>query len=152
MRDRFVRGLLAGLAGGVAAIAVNVFLNDVLNFGTLHFYEISGVMIFGHKPRGLAEALFAEIGHLGLSSAVGIALAYLIPKMKSTHLWIKGIFAGGAVWFAVYSMTVLFSVRQIHVSSLKSAISNVIASIVYGLITVWMLKNFDRRMQKAGAE
>lgn len=146
MRDRFVRGLLAGLAGGVAAIVVSLLLKDALRFGTLHFYDISGVMIFGRKPRGLAEALFAETGHLGFSATIGIALAYLFPRMKSTHLWIKGLFFGAAVWFAVYAITILFKVPEVQEADLSTAIGNLAESAVYGLVTVWVLKKLDRRL------
>lgn len=58
-------------------------------------YDISGVIIFGHRPRSPDEALFAEIGHLGHSSTIGIALAYLLPKMRSDRLWTRGLYAGG---------------------------------------------------------
>lgn len=143
VRDRFIRGLLAGIVGGFAALAVNLFFNEVLNFGKLHFYEISGVMIFGHLPRGLIQSIFAEIGHIGLSAAVGIALAYLLPKIKTDYLWIKGIFAGLAVWFAVYASTVLFKVPVVHKTDLPSALTNFLASIIYGLVTVIVLRKFD---------
>ncbi|HCT35688.1 MAG TPA: hypothetical protein DF292_01470, partial [Firmicutes bacterium] len=124
MRDRFMRGLLAGLIGGIAALAVNLFSTEVLKFGDLHFYEISGVMIFGHLPRGLMQSIFAEIGHIGLSAGVGIALAYLLPKIKTSHLWVKGAFAGLAVWFAVYAITVLFKVPSVHKTGFPSALTN----------------------------
>jgi len=149
MRDRFMRGLLAGMIGGIAALAVNLFFNDVLNFGKLHFYQISGVMIFGHLPLGLAQSIFAEIGHIGLSAAVGIVLAYLLPKIKTDYLWIKGIFAGLAVWFAVYATTVLFDVPAVLKTDLPSALTNFLASVAYGLVTVIVLRKFDHMADKA---
>lgn len=149
LRDRFMRGMLAGLIGGLAALAVNLFFNDVLNFGKLHFYQISGVMIFGHLPHGLMQSIFAEIGHLGLSATVGIILAYVLPKAKTSYLWIKGIFAGLAVWFAVYATTVLFEVPSVLKTDLPSALTNFLASVVYGLVTALMLRKFDHMVRKA---
>lgn len=143
MRDRFMRGLLAGLSGGVAALILNLLLIDVLGFGKLHFFEISGVMILGQLPDGLIQDIFAEVGHLGLSATVGIALAYLLPSIKTDYLWIKGIFAGLAVWFAVYSTTVLFKVPGVLRIDFHSAVANSLASVVYGLVTVMVLHKFD---------
>lgn len=151
VHDRFMRGLLAGMIGGIAALAVNLLLTDVLNFGKLHFYQISGVMIFGHLPRGLMQSIFAEIGHIGLSSAVGIVLAYLLPRVKTDYLWVKGIFAGLAVWFAVYATTVLFKVPSVLKTDLSSAVTNFLASVAYGLVTVIVLRKFDHMADKTKA-
>lgn len=151
LRDRFMRGMLAGLTGGLAVLAVNLFSNEVLNFGKLYFCDISGVMIFGHLPRGLMQSIFAEIGHLGLTATVGIVLAYVLPKIKTSYLWIKGTFAGLAVWFAVYATTVLFEVQSVLKTDLPSALTNSLASVLYGLVTVLMLRKFDHVARKAKA-
>lgn len=148
MNDRFIRGLIAGAAGGAAAVAVNLFLINIVRFGQLRFYDISGVMIFGREPERFAEKVFAEIGHLGLSATVGIILAYVFPRMKSRYLWIKGLFFGCAVWYAVYAVMVLYKVPEVKGASLPSAIANLVSSGVFGLVTVGLLKLFDRHAEQ----
>ncbi|MCL6613051.1 MAG: hypothetical protein K6U03_00275 [Firmicutes bacterium] len=51
MRDRFMRGLLAGVAGGIVASLVNGLLVFVFKIGELVFWDFAGIIISGQVLR-----------------------------------------------------------------------------------------------------
>lgn len=138
-----MRGLLAGVAGGIVASLVNIVLVFVFNIGELVFWDFAGVIIFGRIPKGFWEHAFAELGHLGFSGAMGVAFAYLIPAISSDYYLVKGLFFGLGTWFFIYSLAVLFHVPYVRVVSLGTAIGDYIASAVFGLVMAKFLRYLD---------
>lgn len=60
----------------------------------------------------------------------------------------RAVRRGGAVWFVVCAVTVLFKVAGVQETDLPSAVDNLISSLVYGLVTVWVLKRLDRAVER----
>lgn len=145
MRDRFMRGAVAGLIGGIALTAVSLFFIAVLGFGSLRFFDIAGLIIYGRRPVSLPEILFAEFGHLVVSSGAGVLYAFLVKAVSSRYYIIKGVAVGIATWFSVYSITTLFRVPHLTRISLNSSLSNLISSVVFGVVMAATLGWLDKR-------
>ncbi|MGQ9779044.1 MAG: hypothetical protein ACUVRM_04075 [Bacillota bacterium] len=79
MRDRFMRGLLAGVAGGIVASLVNGLLVFIFKIGEFVFWDFAGIIILGRKPHGFWERAFAELVHLSFLGDWG-GFAYLISR------------------------------------------------------------------------
>jgi hypothetical protein len=138
MKDRFTVGLISGVAAGIIGSLTNLFITQIVHFGSLRFIDFSAIFIYGRKPSGLAEDLFAWVGYLAFTAFLGIIFAYLIPLFSSQNFMLKATFFGIAVWFFCYAITFLFKIPHLTKISLSSALSNFIAASVFGLVLGWI--------------
>lgn len=145
MKDRFVNGLVAGIVAGFVQIAVSAFLYFILHFGHLKLGDFAGIMIFGRKPANLMEYQMAFIAHLGYAGSVGIIFSLLLRYISRKYLWVKGLYFGLAMWFFVYTITLLFKVPGLTENTLESAMNNAITSGVYGLALAWAINKLENR-------
>ncbi|MDT8903611.1 hypothetical protein [Anaeroselena agilis] len=134
MEDRVLRGFSAGIAGG---IAMNIwsFISGAMNMTTLRISDWAAVIIHAHTPPfSLGETLFSLLGQLIFSGVLGIAFAYLVPPAGSRYLIFKGWLFSVTAWFLIYAVTTLFKVEGTVPIPLMTAIANLIASSVFGLV------------------
>lgn len=144
MNDRFMNGLVAGTVAGFIQGAVNSFMIFILHFGHLRFADFSGIIIYGTKPKGLSEFIFAGIAQLGYAGSVGIAFSFLLKYISKNYLWVKGIYFGLAMWFFAYAITLLYKVPGLVLIPFESAACNFISSVVYGLTLAWAINKLER--------
>lgn len=74
------------------------------------------------------------------AGTLGVIFAYLISVLSDKYLLFKGLHFGIGVWFASYAVTLLFKVPELMDISLKSAVTNFLASFVYGLVIAVVLR------------
>jgi hypothetical protein len=46
----------------------------------LFFTDFSAILIYGHRPKGLLEILFAMLVHWGFEAAGGVAFVFLLKS------------------------------------------------------------------------
>lgn len=148
MRDRFIRGAIAGIVGALASILVSIVLTMVLKMGSIHFYDVSGMILYGRRPHGLLETLFAEIGHFSVSAGIGVMFSYLVPLFTSRFYLVKGVAFGIGTWFAVHLASSFFRVPLITRMSVGSLFAQFIASCVYGVVMALTLRWIDNALYK----
>ncbi|TCL68507.1 hypothetical protein EDC14_101347 [Hydrogenispora ethanolica] len=149
MNDKYLHGLLAGLAGGVAAIAVNLLVILILKAHILRYIDFAGVLSFGRMPRGFWETCFALIVYTGFAGTLGVIFSYLLPHLGTACLSLKGMHYGSFVWFSSYAITTLYKTPHLVTISLESAASNFCAAIVYGLVMSLVLGWFLARRRNS---
>lgn len=74
--DRFGRGLVAGVVGGIAMNAWGFISKYVLHFTTLSFTDWAGIMVYGYLPHNIKETLYALIQHLVWVGALGVYITF----------------------------------------------------------------------------
>lgn len=138
IKDRFSRGLVSGLCGGVAmALINNIFY--FLGLSTVLFRDWSGILIYGGRGNSLGEMVLAQGAHLFFAGVVGVIFIYLISLIKINLLYIKATVWSLTVWFGSFSIAVLFELTQIIPVEGKSVFLNLIAAIIYGLVLAWSI-------------
>lgn len=145
LKDRFTRGALAGLAGG---IAMNLFslVSFLLNFTETTFIEWATIVILGRPEiQGLGQYLLGLVGHLLFTVSLGILFTYLLPVISSRVYLFKGLLYGMVAWFAIYALSLLYRVAGIFPLELKTATSNLVGAAIYGLVLAWSLAWLDSR-------
>lgn len=140
MGDKYANGFISGLAGGLTAAATNLLLILFFKFGNVMFGDFAGVLVFGHLPKSFLENAMAYLAYFGFAGTLGVIFAYLIPILSSKYFLFKGIHFGIGVWFFSYAITLLFKVPELMDISLKSAVTNFLASFVYGLVMAVVLR------------
>ncbi len=143
MNDKFIKGIGSGVTAGVVAAVWNL-ATYYFNFSTLRYLDFSGVLIYGRKPTGTLESIFAWFGMLMFQALLGIVYAYLSPVIKTRHYLLKGWFYGVMVWFGSYAVTILFNVPELKIVSFKTAASNFIGASIFGWVLAHTLQLLDR--------
>lgn len=147
--DTFTKGLLAGLVGGIATTTVGLPVY-LLRKSTLRFADFSAILIYGHKPTGLLEYLFAMLVHWGFAAVGGIVFAFLLKAISEKNLFLKGWFCGIGIWFFAYVITRLFKVPELEKIPLKDAFINFLVSSVYGFVMASVYSRIEQEVRKNG--
>lgn len=145
MKDRFMRGFLAGVTSGVLSGALDLLMVKVLKIGTLTFSDFAAIMIYGSKPSGFWEFAFAAFAFLGFVGVAGAVFAYLVTAITSKYYWVKGVVFSCAVWFGAYAITLLYKVAPLKTISLATAVENLLLSAVFGVLMAVILRWMDLR-------
>ncbi len=144
LKDRFTRGFIAGAAAGILQDVIDYVLY-LLRIVELRYLDWAAIILFRHEQaNGFSETSFALVAELFFSGILGIAFAYLIPRITSRNYFFKGWLYGVTVWFAIYSIMVLFQVRGLHAVDFSTAVADFITSSVYGLALAAVLLWLDK--------
>jgi len=140
LENRFDRGFIAGVIGG---LVMNIwsFWAGFINFTELRMVDWAGIMFYGHTPPfSLIETVVAFFLQLAFSGVLGVLFTYLIPLLTSHNLYFKGLVFGSTVWFFIYAVSTLFRVPGTIPSSVGTVLSNLLAALLFGLVTSYVLK------------
>ncbi|MGI6097243.1 MAG: hypothetical protein ACOYBM_03920 [Dethiobacteria bacterium] len=75
MRDRFTKGLTAGIIAGIVPLVVN-FGAKLLNLTTLVWADFMGLFVLGKQPEGAAELIFSIVLQFFLLGLMGVFLLF----------------------------------------------------------------------------
>ena len=145
MKDRFTRGLLAGIIAAIFILFLSLGLY-LLNQSKLLWVDVASVLIYGSKSTSLAERVFAEMGVLLFSGLMGITYAYIITNINSNNHLLKGFIYGEVIWFGTFAITLLFNVAEFRNIALISSILNFIKAGTWGILTSEILYRLDKKL------
>lgn len=143
LQDRLVAGFLAGVAGGVA---MNVYVQIAwfLNATQVRYLDWASVLLYGHRPHGVGDAVFAQIVQIVFAGILGILFAYLIPLITSRYYLFRGFIFGLSVWFLIYSFTLLYGLHVIVPLEVLTAAVDFVGAGIYGLVLAASLHLLDK--------
>ncbi|HBV86256.1 hypothetical protein [Desulfosporosinus sp.] len=148
LEDRFTRGFIAGLIGGVGSLAWGLFSKSILKFTELLYTDFASILIYGNKASSFIEKAFAQFVVFGFWGLGGILFILLIPYLTSKNLIFKGAFWGAFIWFASYVITLLFKVKGLEIISVNTSISQLIGGLIWGGLLAIAIKYLDRKVKK----
>lgn len=138
MGDRFVRGLIAGFAAGVAMDALDL-IAYWLKYDTTRYLDFAAVIAFGKNATNTVEVLVALLIELMFKAGLGVLFVFVVPKVKSKYLVVKAVFFGISNWFVIYSVIILFKATKFPKVDLGVTVSHLINSSVYGIVLALIL-------------
>ncbi len=144
MRDRFTRGLIAGIIAGIAPFIIN-FGAKFLNISNLVWSDFLGKFLLGKQPDGIAELVFTITVQFLLLGVMGIFFAFLLPLLSSQYYLLKGAVYGSVIWFCTYSLTFIFQLPGLEAIPINTAITHLISGILWGLALGIVLNWLDDR-------
>ena len=133
MGDRFIKGLIAGLAGGITMNLWNFFAFYVLKLTEHRLLDWSSVYSMGRPPHNLMETIFMLIAQLSWSAFLGIIFVYLLPLISLRFLLVKGLVFGYISGFIMWSIPTLFQTPFLISMTFGTVVSHAIESIIFGL-------------------
>lgn len=138
--DRFLRGLIAGIIGGIAMNIWSLIAVTLFNWQILRFIDWAAVILYGNLSTSHSEGLFALVMQILWSGTLGIIFAFLIPHIKSNRFLIKGAVFGVIVGFITYAIPTLLQMPILKEHSFISVVSNHIGGLIWGLTMAQTLK------------
>jgi hypothetical protein len=143
--DRFMRGFVAGVAGGLAMQLWSFISYHLLGITMLRFLDWAAILIFGDHVANTAEAVTAFFIHLVFTGMLGIVFAFLIPQVTSRAYLLKGVIYALIVGFFIYVIPVLLQMPLLRETALGTSLSNQIGGVIWGLVTAYTLARLSRR-------
>ena len=147
MKDRWVRGSIAGIIAGIVMNVVSYISVRILNFGEDLLSDYAGEMLFGQAPEALFEASIALFAHIIWTGFIGILFSYLLLIIGSKYILYKGWLFSLILWFILYSVGILFEVPLLKMNSAATITSNIITATVYGILLGAFIQNFNKKIQ-----
>jgi len=141
--DRFARGLVAGIIGGIVMNIWSVMAVYIFGWEIIRFVDWAGIILYGDMPRSHLEGIMALVLQLLWSGLLGIGLAFLIQQVTSREYLIKAVFFGVMVGFIVYAIPVMFKMPYLSQKSLVTVASNHIGGAIWGLTSGLVLRWLD---------
>lgn len=138
--DKYTIGIVSGIIGWITTFLWNYPANK-LGLSDLKYSDFVAVLIYGHFAKYTLEEIFALGTTIMWFAALGVLFSYITGNK---HLTLKGLGFGVGVWFASYTITLLFKIPELTDISLGTAFSNLVGSLIYGLtlgIAVRWLRN-----------
>lgn len=146
--DRFFRGYIAGLVGGVVMTLINQ-LTVVLGLVSIRLIDWVGMIFLGYVPATVGEQLLCLTIQLVHAAVVGILFAYLVTDMSSRYLILKGSTIGAITWFIIFGVGSLFKVPLYFNLSWVSVSANLFAASIWGVTAALVLLWFEQHATAA---
>lgn len=130
--DRYFRGMISGVVGGIIMNAWSFFSYHVLHVTTMRFVDWAGILLYGNPPVGLGQTLFALFMHLVWVGMLGVIFAFVVTIITSRGLIIKGVTYSLICSFWIYAVPKLYQMPQFKSTPFKTTLSNNIGAIICG--------------------
>lgn len=144
MHDRFLRGFVSGVIGGIIMNLASLvfYLSRLTN---LPFWEWAAIIVLGKQPANTYDLILTLASHLFFTGILGIIFAYLLLLFNPAFLLFKGVVYALTIWFFIYGLTLLFKVKGTVPINYSTALCNITGAILYGLTLSTLLLFFERR-------
>ncbi|EEG78640.1 hypothetical protein [Dethiobacter alkaliphilus] len=146
LKDRFVRGSIAGMIAGIIMNMVSYLLVRILGFGEDLLTDYMAEMLFGRTPLMPVESVVALIGHILFTGTLGVVFVYILTIVDSDYIFYKALAFAWASWFILYSLGILFEVPLLDKNTVSTIIGHGITSTVFGVVLAWVLSLIEKRM------
>ncbi len=133
INDRFTQGLLAGILGGIPSLAWGLFSQYILKFSSHLYGDFAAALIYGKNAANIWDKLFNQLVVFMFFGLGGIIFAFLVRRISSRNLVLKGMFWAGMIWFFSYAVTRLYKVAGLVTFPLPTAVSHLIGALIWGV-------------------
>lgn len=148
MKDKLLRGVIAGVAAGLIKDLPPVIFHITKHEFSPTYWDYAGKIGFGRIPHTGWEIAYAIILQICFSIGISVAMVYLLPKIKSSLWYVKGAAFGFGVWFFIRITVTLFALKEFTQPQIFVSIINVSTSVVYGVLVAFLdryLENLHSR-------
>lgn len=134
MHNRFSKGLIAGVAGGIAMNVFNMIEFYVFHTTTMRYLDWAAVMLYGERTQSLWGNIFALITQIIFTSFLGVVFAVMVLIFEDRSYVFKGWYFGTLVWLLIYSVDFLLKLHDLAIIPVKTGISNFLGSSIFGIV------------------
>lgn len=152
MRDRLIRGALAGVIAGLWIVLVNNGSFYVLHFGKALWVEPISQLMWGHPVRSPVEWVLALFIFFVLVGAMGYLYAWkIVPEPVTGNYLLRGLGYGLILYVILLSSGTYFRVPKLSYFRWETTITNLVAVTGWGLILGWLTRHWDYALNRSDA-
>lgn len=147
--DRLLLGVIAGLGGNIAKIAVERLCIRTVGFNESGAIKAAGIFL---KERDISSAYGRIVGNIGdnmIAAGLGITCVYWLTIMGKDHYFIKGAGLGAAEWTVLYGVFSKMGATSIYPTKPKDALVSFVSHLAFGAVKMIIAVNLgDDRLFK----
>lgn len=137
MRDSAVKGILSGVAGGIA-YQVFVWVFYLLGIADITPFQVGAYILIkpGLDITTLSAQALGMVQHFANSCILGLIAVLVIRWLGSDYLWIKGVSYGAVIYFLLYGVIArtIIPVRVLQPNLSTSAVF-LFGNLAFGVTT-----------------
>lgn len=147
MRDRLTPGAMAGMIGAI----IQVIYGRIVVWTGLSSYaftDFGKILILGTAKKGLLPFFIGATTHIILGTVMGVVLSYVIKYTSSRFYLFKGIGVGLGIYVFAFASGVYFKMPVVSKAPTSFALTVLIGSSIFGLVTSYTLKRITNNFRK----
>lgn len=142
-KDRISAGFISGLIAGTAMNIVD-WGGYLLGLYDERLLNWASIITLGRLPNTTFEVFFTQLEQILFSGFMGIPFAYVLLKLTSGNLLLKGWIYGIFVQEATYALAIALRLPNLEVHTLYATIAHLLSASIYGLALAVVLKRFEK--------
>lgn len=143
--DRFSKGLVAGVCGGLLMNIWGFLIKDLFRISTRNYVDWAAVVIYGFLPQNWYQFLFALVSHLLWAGFLGTLFAFLLPSLTYRRSWLKGGLFGFIIGFFIYGVAIIMRMPFFTKIPFHTSIGNAFGGLLWGIVTAEIIKWLDNK-------
>lgn len=146
LEERFGRSLFIGTIASTLMVMLNLFAYYVLHWTNRRLINWVAMLVFGREAKGAIEDIFCALVQIGFATTLLIVADYLYPTITGDNRIWKGLHIGIGSWFLIMVFSHVTGIEKTLPIVLKSAITLVATSSIWGISYVLMMSWLERRL------
>jgi len=144
LKDKFILGGTAGMAGGVV-MGLSIYLLNLIPGISIHMITRVALLFSPSAVSGPVQSnIIGFIGHLFCSALVGFIAIMLLDYTGYSHSFLKGLGFGAVAWFALCG--VLARILNLNMADkFVDSVLLLLVHVLFGVITVWIINRYRYR-------
>lgn len=147
MKDRLTAGAMAGVIGALTQIIYGLTVKSI-GLSNYVFTDFGKVLIMTKPKDGIVAFFIGATTHIILGALMGVVLSYVIKYTSSRFYILKGIGVGLSIWVFSFATGSYFRMPVFSNASIRVALTVLIGSTIYGLVTTYALKKITNNFRK----
>jgi hypothetical protein len=137
--DKFLRGIISGLIGGVVKDVPILIPHALWNIPQITYWDYAAHIGFGgeHVNTLAAYALALPI-EIAFGIGIGVIYVYLLDWIKTKHYLLAGVGFGAATWFILRAIMSIYEVEPFNKPGELTALINWVLSWLFGFIVAYV--------------
>lgn len=141
MKDRFIVGSLAGMAGAAVMALINFIINLVPGLNMELIFGVSTLFVPKTLQGTLQGAAIGLIAHMICGALVGMVMLGVLEVSGYDYIQLKGAILGLFLWFLLSGLLG----RALELGMQDKFIDNllfILIHIPFGITTAWLIKKY----------
>lgn len=153
INDRFLLGLIGGLGGNVAKIAVERIAVKALGFSETGAKKAAGIFLEGSQAKSPLGRILGNIADNMIAAGLGVTCTYWLTLMGKDYYLLKGAALGAAEWTALYGMLSRMGATSIYPVTPLNGLVSFVSHLVFGMVKIQIVYSLgDQRLFLSGGQ
>lgn len=141
MKDKFLLGSLAGIAGAMVMVIANLLLNLIPGVSQKLLFAVTQMFVLPAMVNTFNGQVIAVLANLACGGLLGLIFTYLISFTYPKYILVKGLIFGSGAWFLMCGM-VARALNLPMVSKPLDQYINVAVHLIYGTVIAYIISKF----------